>query len=491
MKHSKKRNTFIVVGISLLTIAGFGFGVNGLVSDELHLLAKSSDSVHPNNDEIIKNVSTEEDKDSLSEEDKDSSSEEDKDSSGEEDKDSSSEEDKDSSSEEDKDSSSEEDKDSSSEEDKDSSSEEDKDSSSEEDKDSSGEEDKDSSSEEDKDSSGEEDKDSSSEEDKDSSGEEDKDSSSEEDKDSSSASGENNQSSNEEKVLPDINGSSNETILTNSPNEDENLANVQEEVLEDNYYFSVSKNQTTEEFIETLKDDAQDIAWKNDLYASVMIAQAILETGSGNSTLSSAPNYNLFGVKGEFQGSSVVMQTSEDDGGGNLFVINSGFRKYPSYKESLEDYAVLLKKGISGNATFYQNTWKTNASSYKDVTLFLTGRYATDTRYAQKLNALIETYRLTDYDVAPGMRKKSLQTTKEEDKQLEEIQNRVKSQSKKTTKNVNEFDTNTPINLYNSFNNSEEKMLNGFEKKVSLMKRKVQDISTEASIELKPQSQQE
>lgn len=34
-------------------------------------------------------------------------------------------------------------------------------------------------------------------------------------------------------------------------------------------------------------------------------------------------------------------------------------------------------------------------------------------------------------------------------------------------------------------------MLNGFEKKVSLMKRKVQDISTEASIELKPQSQQE
>ena len=53
---------------------------------------------------------------------------------------------------------------------------------------------------------------------------------------------------------------------------------------------------------------------KNDLYASVMIAQAILESGAGQSSLSSYPHYNLFGIKGSYAGQSTVMQTWEDDG---------------------------------------------------------------------------------------------------------------------------------------------------------------------------------
>ena len=32
-----------------------------------------------------------------------------------------------------------------------------------------------------------------------------------------------------------------------------------------------------------------------------MIAQAILESGSGNSKLSQKPNYNLFGIKGDYK----------------------------------------------------------------------------------------------------------------------------------------------------------------------------------------------
>lgn len=36
-----------------------------------------------------------------------------------------------------------------------------------------------------------------------------------------------------------------------------------------------------------------------------MIAQAILESGSGESQLAKEPYYNLFGVKGSFQGNSV------------------------------------------------------------------------------------------------------------------------------------------------------------------------------------------
>ncbi|MBO1305744.1 glucosaminidase domain-containing protein [Enterococcus sp. 669A] len=170
------------------------------------------------------------------------------------------------------------------------------------------------------------------------------------------------------------------------------------EKVEENYQFSVVKNQTTEEFIQAIGKDAQQIAWDEGLYASVMIAQAILETGSGNSQLARPPHHNLFGIKGSYQGKQVNFNTREDKGNGQLYTINSSFRQYPSYKESLEDYAALLKNGLSGNPGFYQATWKESAATYQDATKALTGKYATDTSYDKKLNALIETYELTRYD---------------------------------------------------------------------------------------------
>lgn len=172
--------------------------------------------------------------------------------------------------------------------------------------------------------------------------------------------------------------------------------------VEENYQFSVTKNQTTEEFIQTIGKDAKQIAWNEGLYASVMIAQAILETGSGNSQLARPPHHNLFGIKGSYQGKQVSFNTQEDTGSGQLYTIQAAFRQYPSYKESLEDYADLLKKGISGNPSFYQATWKEHAETYQVATKALTGKYATDTSYDKKLNALIETYQLTMYDVEPG-----------------------------------------------------------------------------------------
>lgn len=157
-------------------------------------------------------------------------------------------------------------------------------------------------------------------------------------------------------------------------------------------------NNTTEEFIRKIGPLAAKIGDEQGLYASVMIAQAILESGSGNSTLAGMPNYNLFGIKGSYKGKSVGMPTQEDTGSGALYTINANFRRYPSYKESLEDYAKLLKKGISGNEAFYQGTWKANTTSYQEATAYLTGKYATDIHYASKLNGLIKTYNLTRYD---------------------------------------------------------------------------------------------
>lgn len=172
--------------------------------------------------------------------------------------------------------------------------------------------------------------------------------------------------------------------------------------VEENFQVSVVKNQTTEEFIETIGKEAQVIAWDEGLYASVMIAQAILETGSGNSQLARPPHHNLFGIKGSYRGKNVSFNTQEDKGNGQLYTIQSAFRQYPSYKESLEDYAALLKNGISGNAGFYHATWKEYAETYQIATKALTGKYATDTAYDKKLNALIETYELTTFDVEPG-----------------------------------------------------------------------------------------
>ncbi|WP_236674752.1 glucosaminidase domain-containing protein [Enterococcus sp. BWR-S5] len=185
--------------------------------------------------------------------------------------------------------------------------------------------------------------------------------------------------------------------------------------VEENYQFSVVKNQSTGEFVDSISEFAQEIAWENDLYASVMISQAILETGSGSSSLSSPPNYNLFGVKGSYEGKSVSFSTQEDNGSGSLYTIKASFRRYPSYKESLEDYAKLLKNGIDGNKSFYDKTWKSNSENYKDVTTFLTGRYATDTKYGSKLNALIEAYDLTQYDAKPGTKKQSEKTKESEE----------------------------------------------------------------------------
>lgn len=155
---------------------------------------------------------------------------------------------------------------------------------------------------------------------------------------------------------------------------------------------------TVQSFIQTIQSSSSQIAANNDLYASVMIAQAILESAYGTSELGSAPNYNLFGIKGAYNGKSYTKQTLEDDGKGNYYTITAKFRKYPSYHQSLEDYAQVIRKGPSWNSNYYSKVWKSNTKSYKDATQALTGTYATDTAYASKLNNLISTYNLTQYD---------------------------------------------------------------------------------------------
>ena len=163
--------------------------------------------------------------------------------------------------------------------------------------------------------------------------------------------------------------------------------------------FSVVEASTAAtQFLRNIIPAAQNVAKGKDIYTSVMIAQAALESGWGTSALSKAPNHNLFGVKGSYNGQSVNMQTLEDSGGQNYYSIQADFRKYPSYQESLEDYADKIVNGISGAPLFYSGAWKSKTNSYQDATAYLTGRYATDTAYGSKLNRIIEQFGLTKYD---------------------------------------------------------------------------------------------
>lgn len=160
----------------------------------------------------------------------------------------------------------------------------------------------------------------------------------------------------------------------------------------------VTPTKETWAFIQEIGEEAREIGLEEDLYASVMIAQAILESGNGQSQLSQAPYFNLFGIKGTFEGQGANFRTQEEDTSGNYFTITATFRHYNEYAESLQDYADLLKNGLDHNEEFYKGAWKSETEDYEEATAYLTGRYATDSQYDQKLNALIEAYALTSYD---------------------------------------------------------------------------------------------
>jgi LysM repeat protein len=155
-------------------------------------------------------------------------------------------------------------------------------------------------------------------------------------------------------------------------------------------------------FIDSIGYSAASVANENDLYASVMIAQALLESSYGTSGLAEAPNYNLFGVKGSYAGQTVYMPTSEYLNG-EWVTLNEPFRSYSSYAESFQDHANVIRTTLNSSGDYhYSGVWKSNTTSYTEATAALAGRYATDPNYAEKLNSLIATYNLTAYDWGTG-----------------------------------------------------------------------------------------
>lgn len=156
-------------------------------------------------------------------------------------------------------------------------------------------------------------------------------------------------------------------------------------------------NSSKSAFINSLAPIAQQVASENDLYPSVLIAQASLESNFGTSGLAVAPNYNLFGIKGTYNGNSVSMLTWEERADGTYYQTTAAFRKYANHEESIRDYAAFFNSN-SWSRTYYYRVFRSHTNTYLDSTAALAGTYATDSSYAVKLNSIISQYNLTQYD---------------------------------------------------------------------------------------------
>lgn len=129
---------------------------------------------------------------------------------------------------------------------------------------------------------------------------------------------------------------------------------------------------------------------KTGVPAAVSLAQAILETGWGQSTIANAKN--LFGIKGTGPAGTTISETWEVYDGKKVN-IKAGFRVYNTWLESVEDHS----KFLTVNSR-YKNAFNTKDSDSFAREIHKAG-YATDPEYSNKLISLMNQYNLKAWDV--------------------------------------------------------------------------------------------
>ncbi len=148
---------------------------------------------------------------------------------------------------------------------------------------------------------------------------------------------------------------------------------------------------TNAEFVEKIGTLASEDMKKTEILASLTIAQAILESAWGTSALAQAPNYNLFGIKGAYNGNYCEFNTSEYLNG-KWVTVKAQFRKYPSWAESLADHSALFN-------TYDRYANLRGCTDYKLACRYVReDGYATDPSYTSKLINIIESNNLTRFD---------------------------------------------------------------------------------------------
>ena len=147
-----------------------------------------------------------------------------------------------------------------------------------------------------------------------------------------------------------------------------------------------TRNKQYEAYIKKYRELAVEEMKKYHIPASITLAQGLLESGAGQSTLARKSN-NHFGIKcgSDWRGKTV---SHDDDARGECF------RAYKHPKESYEDHS----KFLAGRSR-YASLFKLKITDYKGWARGLKkAGYATNPRYADQLIGIIELYELHKYD---------------------------------------------------------------------------------------------
>jgi hypothetical protein len=175
-------------------------------------------------------------------------------------------------------------------------------------------------------------------------------------------------------------------------------------------------NYTTLTYIEAFKDVAIDEMNANGIPASITLAQGILESGSGNSTLAKYAN-NHFGIKCTSDWKGKAYYKNDDQN-------NDCFRVYQDAKESYRDHSTFLKRKR------YSFLFELDKNDYKNwATGLKTAGYATNPKYPELLINVIEKYSLFQYDQAETEKDK----INREDRVFSEINANIPLETKKFT----------------------------------------------------------
>jgi len=143
--------------------------------------------------------------------------------------------------------------------------------------------------------------------------------------------------------------------------------------------------------------------------ASITLAQGILESDAGRSSLAMGCN-NHFGIKchSDWNGG----RTYKDDD-----ARDECFRCYDSPEQSFEDHSLFLKNGSR-----YAGLFKLQASDYKGWARGLKeAGYATSSTYADKLVSLVERYNLDRFDTAGKVEKAGKQVARTAQRVISEV----------------------------------------------------------------------
>ena len=154
------------------------------------------------------------------------------------------------------------------------------------------------------------------------------------------------------------------------------------------------RNAAYEAYIKKYRELAVHEMKKHHIPASITLAQGLLESGAGRSSLARESN-NHFGIKcgGNWRGKSVRY---DDD------APRECFRAYRSVKDSYSDHSEFLRKGAR-----YAFLFRLDITDYKGWARGLKkAGYATDPSYANRLIQIIEDYELYKYDADSKKRKR-------------------------------------------------------------------------------------